>query len=798
MGSGSVPRGSIKRDPAAELGDALISALIEIPFMTALADRRLLLQLIRRSVDGFPDVRESDVVRMHVVQIVLTCLQQPEGLRGLEEALLIMAPDAPASKRAIKLIRGESPQSLVVETPVRRPSSDAGRNSHAVAAVNKTVTRTRGTGNAPPNSEGTVTPRSVPLPKVWGDVPQRNPSFTGRETLLREIHDKLSRTQQTAVLPQALLGMGGVGKTQLATEYVHRHSAEYDLIWWVAAGQEAHILASLTQLAQRLKLEVSRAADAAVPAVREALSTGATGYRNWLLVFDNAEAPRDVKKYFPTGGGGKILVTSRDPDWSRFTPFTEVDGFTRDESKAFLHGRKPDLSDHDAERLASALGDLPLAIEQAAAGVSAIGMSVGEYLTLLEEKRVDVLEGSPAADYPDSVAAAIELSIEKLKVLNPAALHLLQICCFVAPEPISRELFARRPAASITPEVDAMLKSSLLVNRAIVDIKRCALAKADHGNPLQIHPVVQTVVIGRMSGHEQQVMRDGADTLRARRTPVVGANEIRYDVSQVTVGITTATTLGKLGLERVLDNVVRIRFGGDHHPYLIGTVPSRDPSRPHVVAVAQQTSDGTRDAAWLAGHMRGTFPRLTALAMCDTGSGVPSRDVELGDIAVATDVVDYRHERAVDGSNTARKPLPRPGTVWVNADNGVAEAELGGHPAWLPMLEKLSRTPRFRRPAPGHPRAHRGSVGSADLLIGDAALRDRIAREHGILALEGQGAGIAVGSHLIDCPWFVVLGIADHADNAAVNDQWQAYASLAAACYLRAVLAECEPFTGAG
>ena len=90
-----MPQDAIKKDPATELSDALITALIEIPFMSAVADRRLLLQLIRRAIDGFPDVRENDEIRLHVVQIVLTCLQQRGGLRALTGALLTMAPDAP-------------------------------------------------------------------------------------------------------------------------------------------------------------------------------------------------------------------------------------------------------------------------------------------------------------------------------------------------------------------------------------------------------------------------------------------------------------------------------------------------------------------------------------------------------------------------------------------------------------------------------------------------------------------------------------------------------------------------------
>ncbi|MDI6103334.1 FxSxx-COOH system tetratricopeptide repeat protein [Actinoplanes sp. NEAU-A12] len=706
-----MPRGSIKKDPATELRDALITALMDIPFMSAVADRRLLLQLIRGAVDGFPDVPENHEVRLHVVQIVLTCLEQRGGLRALSDALRTMAPDARGSKRIVQLIRAASLQSLMPEAEIRRihdllsraesetdhldsgwwrhglaqdvidppvrtgslcaafdhlsarsarqedvPSalllvrhvarsttgplqveldhwaaglaerlelddslglrsvpSDAGQNPPASSDARPDLQESSTEApqypvqdsdaradtvrvisdntdftdiveaidimRADPDSDasplGDAMPPVAPpkptesLPKVWGDVPQRNPNFTGREALLQDVHEKLSRTHQTAVLPQALHGMGGVGKSQVAIEYVHRHSAKYDLIWWIPAEQESQILTSLTQLALRLKLDVSPEANTAVPAVREALSTGATGYRNWLLIFDNAEAPRDVMKHFPTGGAGKVLVTSRDLDWSRVTRSTEVDIFTREESKAFLSSRNPELSGEDAERLAEALGDLPLAIEQAAAWRTATGMPVGEYLALLEEKRIEVLDASPSPDYPSSVAAAFALSLEKLAAVNPAALQLLQICSFFAPEPISRDLFAGSPVAPITAELDATLSDNFRVSRAIRDIQRYALAKIDHArNALQIHRLVQAVLIGRMSPDERAVMRRGAHTLLANNKP---SNPSRradwrlYQALQPHVAVSRAVESPDPRVQQLVDGVVQfLYYWGDH------------------------------------------------------------------------------------------------------------------------------------------------------------------------------------------------------------------------------------------
>jgi len=77
------------------------------------------------------------------------------------------------------------------------------------------------------------------LPQVW-KVPARNPNFTGRGPDLDL--EKLARALAAgAVTVHSVHGMGGVGKTQLATEYAHAHATDYDLVWWVTAEEPASI-----------------------------------------------------------------------------------------------------------------------------------------------------------------------------------------------------------------------------------------------------------------------------------------------------------------------------------------------------------------------------------------------------------------------------------------------------------------------------------------------------------------------------------------------------------------------------
>lgn len=357
-------------------------------------------------------------------------------------------------------------------------------------------------------------------PPVWGHVPPRNLNFTGREDLIDQLHEQLASGGLTAVLPAALHGMGGIGKTQTAVEYIYRHLDDYDLVWWIPAAQPTQIRSALTDLARQLGLPGSSEAHSAVPAVLEALRRGYP-VRRWLLIFDAAESPEAVRKFFPSNGPGEIMVTSRNPAWAGVARPLEVSVFRRAESKELLRRRGPDISDEDADRIADKLGDLPLAIEQAAAWRAETGMPVREYLRLFEEKVSEIFDSSAPLDYEVSVAAAWNVSFDELRRRNPAAHQILLICSFFSPDPITRDLFTGVRGASISPELDVALRDPIQLARAIRDINRYGLAKIDHGNnTIQLHRLVQFVLRNRITTPRlQKQMRHGAHQLLANLDP---------------------------------------------------------------------------------------------------------------------------------------------------------------------------------------------------------------------------------------------------------------------------------------
>ena len=277
--------------------------------------------------------------------------------------------------------------------------------------------------------------------RVW-TIPARVRGFTGRAALLAEL--EVARRSGEATVVQAVTGMGGIGKTTAAIEYAHRHHDEFDIAWWVPAENPALLPDRLAELALALDLTT-----ATTPAgVGAARLLGELARRDrWLLVFDNAEDPRALREYLPEGPG-RVLITSRNPAWQRFAATVGVREFTRPESIALLHRLAPDLTEVEADRVADAVGDLPLAVEQAGSLLADTGLTVDKYLRLLAERARDVLDHDPGGAYPQSLAASWAVAFDRLADDDPTALDLLTVVAWCGPEPVPLTLLTDHPDAA--------------------------------------------------------------------------------------------------------------------------------------------------------------------------------------------------------------------------------------------------------------------------------------------------------------------------------------------------------------
>ncbi|QGV81389.1 FxSxx-COOH system tetratricopeptide repeat protein [Streptomyces ficellus] len=355
------------------------------------------------------------------------------------------------------------------------------------------------------------------VPKIW-NAPPRNPGFTGRSVVLERMRDQLGGGMAVVLpQPQTIYGLGGVGKTQVALEYVHRFMADYDLVWWMSAEQPDDVIAGLAELAVRIGAQggddMAAASQEAIDLLRRGVPTN-----RWLLVFDNADDPDALKRFFPTGG--HILVTSRNQTWSQYGDALPVDVFLREESVEHLQRRAKGLGREDADQVAEAVGDLPLAVEQAAAWIAETATPVAAYLEQLQEAAARTLALNQPAGYPEPVAATWNVSIERLKERSPAAVRLLQLCAFFAPEPIHANLLYSKEMIEALKPYDASLQEKLVLGRVIREIGRFALAKVDQvSNSIQVHRLVQAVIRAQLSEEEQREARHAVHRILAGARP---------------------------------------------------------------------------------------------------------------------------------------------------------------------------------------------------------------------------------------------------------------------------------------
>lgn len=346
------------------------------------------------------------------------------------------------------------------------------------------------------------------LNQVWTVPYPRNTLFIGREAELSTIEATLRRGQHAAVgQTQALSGLGGIGKTQIALEYAYRHRQDYRYIFWVLADTRDTLSAHYSQLAEQLALPGSTQAE--LRYIVEIFKRWLETNQDWLLILDNADDLSIIPDFLPQStAAGHVLLTTRSQVMGRLAERIDAsklglnDGVTFLLLRSGLSGRARATASLDPKEQEAAwqivreLDGLPLALDQAGAYIEETSCGLSGYLTLYRQEHKALLKqrGGHVADHPDSVVQTVQLAFKKVEQSNPAAADLLRLCAFLAPEAIP-ELLIEKGEAELSTHLKPLARKPLKLNAAIAELQKYSLVSRNApAKTLDVHRLVQVVL----------------------------------------------------------------------------------------------------------------------------------------------------------------------------------------------------------------------------------------------------------------------------------------------------------------
>ena len=342
----------------------------------------------------------------------------------------------------------------------------------------------------------------------------RPPFLAGREELLAELDARLAGGKGKGPRVVVLSGLPGAGKTSVAVEYAHRHLAEAGVCWQFAAEDPAVLAAGFTDLAAQLGTGGAGGGDP-VAVVHSVLAVFPAG---WLLVFDNVPDRASVAALVPPTGAGRVLITSRNALWPP-GELVEVPVLDTAVAARFLVDRTGDRDVQAAEELATELGGLPLALEQAAAYIQAAGTTLAGYLSLFRDRRDDLLARGEAAGHPADVTATLGLAVSQLEAEAPAAAGLLRLLACLAPDPVPLALLLAdaQTAGELDPGVAAvvglLLGDPVAPGDAVAALRRYSLVTPAGEGMVLVHRLVQAITLAQAPEGEATQWQQAAAAL---------------------------------------------------------------------------------------------------------------------------------------------------------------------------------------------------------------------------------------------------------------------------------------------
>jgi len=353
---------------------------------------------------------------------------------------------------------------------------------------------------------------------IWYVPYRRNPFFTGQEDMLTRLRTALTVNKTAALTqqatPQAISGLGGIGKTQIALEYAYRYGHEYQAVLWAQADSREALVLSYSKLASLLHLAEKDATDKSV--VVEAVKQWLATHNHWLLILDNADEIALVDDFLPEVAPGHVLLTTRAQAHGTLAHGLAVNEMEPAEGALLLLRRAkvlageatleqaPGADRTAALELAKELGGLPLALDQAGAYIEETGCGIEGYRQRYQRQQTALLKrrGKLVTDHPEPVATTWLLSFTKVEELNRAAADLLRLCAFMHPDTIPEELLVAE-VVDLGPDLGALAEDPVAMDDALETLSRYSFVRRNAAaQALSMHRLVQTVLRDAM-GEEQ-------------------------------------------------------------------------------------------------------------------------------------------------------------------------------------------------------------------------------------------------------------------------------------------------------
>jgi tetratricopeptide (TPR) repeat protein len=356
-----------------------------------------------------------------------------------------------------------------------------------------------------------VLPPVVPLPaRHYMPYHSLGERFSGRVNALWELHDLLTQADKAIIQGVGVVvGSGGLGKTQLATEYVHRFGNNYPGgVFWADAEQ------GLETVIQKIAFSSDITVDGAL-SVEQQCEVLWRSLRKVqapvLIVFDNFLEDEPLQPWLPTGNDLKFIVTTRRRDLA--FPKLKLPYLNSEEGLALLNSRDRSFGS-EAIPLVNELGGLPLALEllcnylnqMPTLSVEAVRAEIAKTgeLSALDVFTEHYKDHLPTG-HEKAIGATFQLS---LNLASEAEYKLLKMISFLAPTPVPRRLLKRAFAdTSDSPLTDP-------VDNGISALERLSLVELDEDYDPQMHRLLISFIHSQAQEYDDELKTLMAESLK--------------------------------------------------------------------------------------------------------------------------------------------------------------------------------------------------------------------------------------------------------------------------------------------